>query len=160
MDHANPQRLMELEVAIHHKTKQEEKVIWKEKSLHGRHPNEVNQDYLVSIRPNYGLTLRKMFSETEGLLLTIKDQVIPTKNYLKYIVKVLWVQSIQMSGAGNHSTSEWILPDIWWGRKQREARFGRKDTSTRADKAPKTYKRRSTPLLQVYYLDWSRKQQL
>uniref|UniRef100_A0A6P7FWF2 Uncharacterized protein LOC114334905 n=1 Tax=Diabrotica virgifera virgifera TaxID=50390 RepID=A0A6P7FWF2_DIAVI len=60
---------------------------WMGKPLHGRHLNEVNQEYVDSRASNYWLVSGKMFPETEGFLLAIQDQVIPTRNYLKYIVK-------------------------------------------------------------------------
>lgn len=60
---------------------------WKSKPLHGRHPNELyasNIDLLVS---NSWLSFGNLFPETEGFMVAIQDQVLPTRNYLKFIVK-------------------------------------------------------------------------
>lgn len=84
-DHATPLRLRKQELHRYHKTDEYKMRIWKEKLLHGRHPNEVTQDYVFSGASNYWLTTGKMFPETEGLLLAIQEQVISTRSYLKYI---------------------------------------------------------------------------
>ncbi|CAG9836289.1 unnamed protein product [Diabrotica balteata] len=78
---------------IDHLTKNEKMRIWMGKPLHGRHQNELSQDYVDNIASNYWLTSENMFPETEGSLLPIQDQVIPNKNYLKYIVKDPQVQN-------------------------------------------------------------------
>lgn len=92
-DYATPLKLREQEVPLYHKTDQEKIRIWLEKPLHGRHPNEIGQDYVDSISSNYWLVSGKMFPETEGFLLAIQDQTIPTRNYLKYIIKDPSIQS-------------------------------------------------------------------
>ncbi|XP_050514746.1 uncharacterized protein LOC126889989 [Diabrotica virgifera virgifera] len=93
VDDTTPIKLREAELRINHLTKDEKVRAWMGKPLHGRHPNEVSQDYVDNIASNYWLTSGKMFPETEGSLLAIQDQVIPTKNYLKYIIKDPQVQN-------------------------------------------------------------------
>lgn len=86
-DDSTPLLLRQQEVLGYHKTDEEKMRIWMEKPLHGRHPNEVTQDYVDNAASNYWLTSGRMFPETEGFLLAIQDQVIPTRNYLKHIVR-------------------------------------------------------------------------
>lgn len=60
---------------------------WKTKPLHGRYYNNLHQpeaDIVASV--NY-LTEGYLFAETEGSLFAIQDQVVPTRNYRKYILK-------------------------------------------------------------------------
>lgn len=60
---------------------------WKHKALHGRHPYDLSQDHVDKAASNYWLTHGDLFPETEGFVMAIQDQVIATKNYLKFIVK-------------------------------------------------------------------------
>lgn len=60
---------------------------WKNKALHGRHPNELNQDYVDLEASNKWLTQADLFLETEGFMIAIQDQVIATANHRKYILK-------------------------------------------------------------------------
>uniref|UniRef100_A0A6P7H095 Uncharacterized protein LOC114342846 n=1 Tax=Diabrotica virgifera virgifera TaxID=50390 RepID=A0A6P7H095_DIAVI len=93
VDDSTPLKLREQEMRINHLSKNEKMRTWMGKPLHGRHLNEVNQEYVDSRASNYWLVSGKMFPETEGFLLAIQDQVIPTRNYLKYIVKDPQVQN-------------------------------------------------------------------
>ncbi len=68
-------------------TRAEQLQRWREKPLHGRHLNEITQDYVDTSASNYWLVSGQMFPETEGFLLAIQDQVVPTRNYLKYIAR-------------------------------------------------------------------------
>lgn len=60
---------------------------WKQKALHGRHPYELSYENVDQDASNYWLTRGDLFPETEGFIMAIQDQVIATRNYLKYIVK-------------------------------------------------------------------------
>lgn len=60
---------------------------WKTKALHGRHPQELEAENVDKEASNYWLTRGELFPETEGFLIAIQDQVIATKNYLKYIIR-------------------------------------------------------------------------
>lgn len=60
---------------------------WKKKTLHGRHPHDLEQSHIDSIASNKWLKIGKLFPETEGFMIAIQDQVINTKNYRKHIIK-------------------------------------------------------------------------
>lgn len=60
---------------------------WSEKALHGRHANDLSQPHIDAAASNAWLSRADIFAETEGFMLAIQDQVIATRNYLKYIVK-------------------------------------------------------------------------
>ena len=68
-------------------TQEDLKNNWKRKVLHGRHPHDLGQDHVDGKASNYWLTHGDLFPETEGFVIAIQDQVIATKNYLKYIIK-------------------------------------------------------------------------
>ncbi|XP_050501405.1 uncharacterized protein LOC126881267 [Diabrotica virgifera virgifera] len=117
IDDTTPIKLREPEMRINHLTKDEKMRTWMGKPLQGRHPNEVSQDYVDNTASNYWLTSGNMFPEMEGSLLAIQDQVIPKRNYLKYIVKDPQVQNdrqmpIWMSSPRNHPTYYRGLPGI------------------------------------------------
>ena len=61
--------------------------IWNQKPLHGRFPQEVNQDCVDSTATHTWLSECDIFPETEGFMLAIQDQVINTRNYKKHILK-------------------------------------------------------------------------
>ena len=85
-DDSTPLKLQEPELPIHQSTEQEKMQTWIGKPLHGRHANEVQQEYVDIAASNYWLTSGQLFPETEGFLVAIQDQVIPTRNYLKFVV--------------------------------------------------------------------------
>lgn len=60
---------------------------WKQKALHGRHPHDLSQAHVDKIASNYWLSHGDLFPETEGFVMAIQDQVVATKNYMKFIVK-------------------------------------------------------------------------
>ena len=92
-DDSTPLRLKERQMPTHNRTDGEKMQVWMEKPLHGRHANEMNQDYVDREALNYWLTSGKLFLETGGFMLAIQDQVIPTRNHLKYIVRDPTVQN-------------------------------------------------------------------
>jgi hypothetical protein len=49
-------------------------------ALHGRHPYDLSQQYVDIEESNKWLTNADLFAETEGFLIAIQDQVIPTRN--------------------------------------------------------------------------------
>ena len=55
--------------------------------MHGRHPYDLSQQYVDIEASNNWLTNADLFSETEGFVTAIQDQVILTRNYKKYILK-------------------------------------------------------------------------
>ena len=60
---------------------------WKQKTLHGKHPYNINKEHISKADSYKWLQKGELYPETEGFTLAIQDQVIATKNYLKYIVK-------------------------------------------------------------------------
>lgn len=68
-------------------TQQDLELEWKSKVLHGRYPNALENN---NINKKESLTYLKagyLFPETEGRLLAIQDQVVPTRSYLKNIAR-------------------------------------------------------------------------
>lgn len=62
---------------------------WTQKSLHGRHRQDLCQPNVDKEASNAWLNRGELFPETEGFMLAIQDQVIETKNYRKHIIKNL-----------------------------------------------------------------------
>ena len=60
---------------------------WSQKALHVRHSYVLSQQYVDIEASNKWLTNADLFAETEGILTAIQNQVIPTRNYKKYILK-------------------------------------------------------------------------
>jgi hypothetical protein len=60
---------------------------WSQKALHGRHPCDLSQQYVDIEASNKWLTNADLLAETEGFLTAKQDQVIPRRNYNKYISK-------------------------------------------------------------------------
>ncbi|CAH2230573.1 jg25031 [Pararge aegeria aegeria] len=60
---------------------------WSQKSLHGRHRYDLQQQHVDMVASNAWLKRGDLFPETEGFMLTIQDQVIDTKNYQKFIIR-------------------------------------------------------------------------
>ena len=55
-DDSTPLRLKDREMSTHNRTDGEKMEAWMEKPLHGRHANEINQDYVDRESSNYWLT--------------------------------------------------------------------------------------------------------
>ena len=60
---------------------------WKKKVIHGRYPQEVNDETVNKQASLIWLSDRFLYPQTEGSLMAIQDGVIKTRNYLKYIMK-------------------------------------------------------------------------
>jgi len=60
---------------------------WAQNALHGYRPYDLGQRYVDIEMSNKWLTNMDLFTETEGFLTAIQDQVILTRNYKKYIFK-------------------------------------------------------------------------
>ena len=60
---------------------------WKQKTLHGRHYDDLNNSIVDKIASNTWLKRGELFPETEGFMIAIQDQIIYTRNYRKYIIK-------------------------------------------------------------------------
>lgn len=59
---------------------------WKQKALH-RHLYELGTENVDREASNYWLTRRDIFPEAKYFIMAIQDQVVTTKNYLKYIIR-------------------------------------------------------------------------
>lgn len=60
---------------------------WKQKSLHGRHYQDLQQPHVDKTASNAWLQRGELFPETEAFMLAIQDQVIDTRNYQKHIIR-------------------------------------------------------------------------
>jgi ribosomal protein L37E len=60
---------------------------WSQKALHGRHLYDLSQQHVDIEASNKWLTSADLFAETEDSLTEIQNQVILTRNYMKYILK-------------------------------------------------------------------------
>lgn len=74
-------------LAVHQVSLQDKIQLWKQKALHGRYPAEVADSAVDSLWSHKWLSIGYLFPETEGFMVAIQDQVVATRNYLKYIVK-------------------------------------------------------------------------
>ncbi|XP_023311019.1 uncharacterized protein LOC111691848 [Anoplophora glabripennis] len=59
---------------------------WKRKPLHGKHPQIMEQEHIDSNASYKWLQLGYIYSESEGFLIAIQDQVVNTKYYRKHII--------------------------------------------------------------------------
>ncbi|XP_044766219.1 uncharacterized protein LOC123322341 [Coccinella septempunctata] len=60
---------------------------WQSKQLHGRFYANLHQEDVDIAASNTYLTQGYLFPQTEGTIFAIQDQVIPTRNYSKHIMK-------------------------------------------------------------------------
>ncbi len=67
-------------------TDERRKLIWSQKTLHGRHYHDLEQPHVDKTASNAWLSRGDLFPETEGFMLAIQDQIIKTRNYRKYIL--------------------------------------------------------------------------
>jgi hypothetical protein len=77
----------EEELATDEENNNQVKRQWSQKALHGRHPHDLSLQHVDIEVSNKWLTSADLFAETEGFLTAIQDQVILTRNYMKYILK-------------------------------------------------------------------------
>ncbi|XP_044751720.1 uncharacterized protein LOC123311715 [Coccinella septempunctata] len=61
---------------------------WQAKAPHGRFYASLHQPEVDLAQSNTYLTLGYLYPQTEGTLFAIQDQVVPTRNYSKYIMKL------------------------------------------------------------------------
>lgn len=60
---------------------------WAQKSLHGRYYHALHDTNVDQEMSNRWLGESGLFAETEGFMLAIQDEVIATRNHIKYIIK-------------------------------------------------------------------------
>ena len=87
VDEWKPLKLCQSDVNLTALSIQQKLDAWMAKPIHGRHPNEIGQAHVDTLSSNYWLISGQIFPETEGFMVAIQDQVIPTRNYRKYILK-------------------------------------------------------------------------
>ncbi|KAF4523203.1 hypothetical protein B566_EDAN002462 [Ephemera danica] len=69
------------------KTQAERLQTWREKPLHGRFAAELTAEHVDLKESTEWLRTAGLFSETEGFLLAIQDQVVRTRKYERHILK-------------------------------------------------------------------------
>lgn len=98
------------DMQVHQLSLQQEIDSWKQKALHGAYPAAVanpNVDQEMSYK---WLSIGYLYPESEGFMIAIQDQVIPTKNYLKYIIKDPGVLTDECRMCGrDHETIQHII---------------------------------------------------
>lgn len=60
---------------------------WSIKAIHGKFFAALNSNQIDISWSNKWLTMNTLFAESEGFMIAIQDEVIPTRNYLKYVMK-------------------------------------------------------------------------
>ena len=55
--------------------------------MHGRFFKNLNKNNIDMYWSTKWLTANALFAETEGFVIAIQDEVIPTRNYVKYVMK-------------------------------------------------------------------------
>ncbi|XP_060530462.1 uncharacterized protein LOC132704469 [Cylas formicarius] len=83
---------------------------WRGKELHGRYPNLLDSADLDKPASVGWLTNGNLFPETEGFMCAIQDQVIPTRSYLKHIIKdpTVTTTNCRICGEGHESVEHLI----------------------------------------------------
>jgi hypothetical protein len=87
VDNYTPLKLKEQSLKEIKNTIQHKKETWNGKALHGRFAKELSDNIIDKENSLQWLLSGGLFPETEGFIFAIQDQVIPTRNYLKYIEK-------------------------------------------------------------------------
>ncbi|XP_060525288.1 uncharacterized protein LOC132701424 [Cylas formicarius] len=83
---------------------------WRGKELHGRYPNLLDSADLNKPASVGWLTNGNLFPETEGFMCAIQDQVIPTRSYLKHIIKdpTVTTTNCRICGEGHENVEHLI----------------------------------------------------
>jgi hypothetical protein len=87
IDSFTPLKLKEQSLKEINNTIQYKKETWNGKALHGRFAKNLNDNTTDKENSLQWLLSGGLFPETEGFIFAIQDQVIPTRNFLKYIEK-------------------------------------------------------------------------
>lgn len=74
-------------ISIEEQTTQQKKEEWAQKKLHGKHCYNMANEQISREHSYTWLVKGQLYPETEGFTIAIQDQVIPTRNYRKYIIK-------------------------------------------------------------------------
>ena len=60
---------------------------WAIKPIHGRYYRAIHAENVDKFMSHKWLLNGNLYAETEAFMIAIQDQVIPTKNYIKYVIK-------------------------------------------------------------------------
>lgn len=60
---------------------------WSQKKIHSKHYYALQEPHVDKETSNKWLTVGDIYGETEGFMFAIQDGVIPTRNYLKHVIK-------------------------------------------------------------------------
>ena len=82
-----PLKLKNQELETTSQSMEEKLLSWKQKSLHGSYPHQLEDTNVDSISSHIWLTSGNLYGETTGFMMAIQDRVISTRNYRKYILK-------------------------------------------------------------------------
>lgn len=85
-DHLTPLNLKS-DIIINIKTIEQLESAWRTKIVHGRYPNEIEQENINLEHTHNWLKIGYLYPETEGTIMAIQDGVICTRNYAKYIIR-------------------------------------------------------------------------
>ena len=100
----------EAEVEERIRIRKEERITaWKTKVLHGRFYKELHAEEVDKEIPCAWIRSGYMFPETEGFMFAIQDQVVPTRNYKKVILKNAEVEDRCRKCGGRGETIQHIL---------------------------------------------------
>ncbi|XP_045483794.1 uncharacterized protein LOC123689040 [Harmonia axyridis] len=110
---------------------------WNGRALHGRYPGNLNSDIILKTESLTYLTAGYLFPETEGRLVAIQDQVVPTRAYIK------------------HLTGQDILTDLC-RRCSKSLETIQHITSSCPNLAPREYMERHNAVAKIYHMEITR----
>lgn len=82
-----PMKLQMPEIEMTAKTNTQKIEDWALKALHGKYYHTLSNQNVDQKMSNKWLTNGSIYAESEGLMFAIQDEVLPTRNYIKYIIK-------------------------------------------------------------------------
>ncbi|KAL1454659.1 hypothetical protein WDU94_010873, partial [Cyamophila willieti] len=83
----SPLHLKDTDLTTKIETDEEKISRWRNKAVHGVYRKQIEQDNIDPENTFEWLKKGQLFPETEGFVMAIQDQTIPTKNYRKYIIR-------------------------------------------------------------------------
>jgi hypothetical protein len=89
IDHQyTPLKLADSQFLINSRSVSQKIQDWSAKVIHGKFYFSLNKENIDIMWSNQWLTTNTLFAESEGFMLAIQDEVIPTRNYTKYVMKL------------------------------------------------------------------------
>lgn len=98
-DGYTPLNLSKNDMAFSVTTTQEDINTWQEKSMHGKFPNLLQEQYVDKASSLQWLSDGYVYPETEGFIIAIQDRVIRTKNYEKHCLGMNVVDKCRKCGS-------------------------------------------------------------